>query len=463
MRESQHGAFPFLIPLEDPVRRTALTVALCLAAPLTLPLTAQAASSHGAYRVTTGADSGAGSLRAGLEAGHSRIVISPQVDTIELGSTVEYTGTRALSISGHGATIAGEGLRTDLLRVTSGADVTLRDLALTDGGGWTMDHVATDGEDEGSASALHLVVPADATGTVDLTLDRVSVDGVAGHGVWVDDNAGSAASVDATVRRATVTDSGTGAFDRDGIRIDETGEGDLAWTGRDNTFTGIGADGVELDERGTGDVVVRSTGSTFAGNGGYCLPLADRVDEEDLACVEDGELDLDDGFDVDEADAGSIDARIARATVTGNLDEGLDWDEAGEGEVRTDISRSELSGNRDEGFKTTEEEGGSVLVRLSRTVVDGNLANDGVQLEEESDGDVQLVVDRSQVTDQAEGDGVKVDEVDAGDLTVRVLRSVFGGNDGQDLDLEQDGEGTGWVSVERSGAVDLKAKGLEVR
>ncbi|WP_141494292.1 hypothetical protein [Kytococcus schroeteri] len=456
------------------MRRTTLALTLALTTPLA-PLSAAAGPAaapghggpggpiHGTYRVTSGADAGRGTLRAGLEAGYSRFEVARTVRTIAVESTLEYAGTRELTIDGHGATLAGDHLRTDLLHVTSGADVTLRDLTLTDGGGWTMDHVATDGEDEGSASALHVEVPAGATGTVDLTLRDVTVDGVAGHGVWVDDNAGSAASVRASVRDTTVRDSGTGAFDRDGVRVDETGEGDLVWAGRDNLFTGIGADGVELDERGAGDAVATSRGTAFTDNGTYCLPLADRTDEEELACVEDGELDLDDGIDVDEADAGSIVARVSRATVTGNADEGLDWDESGTGSVVTDITRSELSGNRDEGFKTTEEDAGDVLVTASRTRVHGNLANDGIQLEEDAAGDVHVALHRVEVTDQAEGDGVKVDEVDAGDLTMLVTRSVFGGNDGQDLDVKQADEGAGWLAVVRSGEVDAKTKGVELR
>lgn len=429
--------------------------------------TAAPAAGTGTYTVTSGADSGEGTLRAGLEAGHSRFVVSPSVGTIEVASTLVYAGTRALSITGNGVALEGDGLEADLLLVTSGADVTLRDLTLTDGGGYALGEPALDGTDEGSASGLRVVVPAGATGTVDLTLDHVVVDGVSGHGVWVDDNAGSPASVSAVVRGTTVVDAGYGAFDRDGIRVDETGAGDITWVSSRSLFTANGADGVELDERGDGSVFATSAGDSYTDNGGYCLPLVeaglDPEENEGLLCVEDGEFDLDDGIDIDEADAGAIVSDFSRATVTGNYDEGLDWDEAGEGSVTSTVKDSVLSWNWDEGHKITEEDAGDLVVSLSRVSAVGNRNNDGLQFEEFGAGDVVVRLTRVTVTDTPEGDGVKVDETDDGDLEMTVVASVLARNDGQDLDLEQADAGQGRLSVVRSGDLDIKADGIEVR
>ena len=71
--------------------------------------------------------------------------------------------------------------------------------------------------------------------------------------------------------------------DRDGLRVNEGGEGDLTITVRvlalleDN-----GADGIEVDERGAGDVRVEMFGTRLTRNGPF------------------DPTDLDDGFDIDE-------------------------------------------------------------------------------------------------------------------------------------------------------------------
>ena len=60
-----------------------------------------------AGKVTNGNNDGAGSLRAALASGATKIVIEPSVATIVVTETLEYTGTMPLSINGTGHTIDG--------------------------------------------------------------------------------------------------------------------------------------------------------------------------------------------------------------------------------------------------------------------------------------------------------------------------------------------------------------------
>jgi hypothetical protein len=142
----------------------------------------------------------------------------------------------------------------------------------------------------------------------------------------------------------------------------------------------VGADGVELDEGDDGDVIVEVRNSIFEFNGGYCFPV-DPEDENpaDPTCVEDDDgklvLDLDDGFDIDEAGNGSLVGSIRNIWISDNLDEGLDFDEEGDDGINIELVGIEAWGNGDEGIKLSEEDGG-----------------DGIQIEQDNAGDINVTV-----------------------------------------------------------------------
>ena len=141
---------------------------------------AQAAG--GTAVVTTAADSGPGSLRAALSSGATRIVIGHRVGTINLQSSLTYTGVAGITVIGSGQTIAGGGVSGALLDITAGADVSIAGLTFENSGG----------------AGVRVTVPPTRTGTVKTTFDRLTVRNTADHGVFINDEAGSAAAV--TVR-----------------------------------------------------------------------------------------------------------------------------------------------------------------------------------------------------------------------------------------------------------------------
>ena len=136
--------------------------------------------------VTSGANDGAGSLRAALatasasEAGAIIVIDTP--GDISISETLVYEGTAPLSIIG-----ADHKVRTDqnvtLLAVPNGADLDVTGVSFSGPGGFDISE-----RDAGTAGkGVFIGVPADTSGTVSLRLDGVVVDGVAGHGIHVSD------------------------------------------------------------------------------------------------------------------------------------------------------------------------------------------------------------------------------------------------------------------------------------
>lgn len=390
--------------------------------------------------VSNGNDSGDGSLRAALASGAGVIQIQANVTKIDINSTLMYEGTEPLRIIGWGQTIKAnhEGDDFTLLEVSNGANVEINNLRFNGGGGFSLD-VPGDGK------GIYVKVPTDRTGVVSLKLANVEVRGVAAHGVHISDctlgddcgagsgggGEGSDASVSATLENVNVWNVGYGKFDADGVRLDERGNGDILFRATASMFMNVGADGVELDEGNDGDVHVDVRNSSFDDNGGYCLnaPL-------DLAqpCVEDDDgelvLDLDDGFDIDEAGAGSLLGVIANTIVNTNLDEGLDFDEEGDGGVLIDIAGVDAMGNGDEGVKISAEDAGSVNAQLRQLYIAGN-GDDGIQIENEG-GDVHVRFFNGISMDNSKK-GLKVTQEGPDTNGTLMIR---GFNDIDELDLE---------------------------
>ncbi len=394
------------MPVDTLVSRTALAVAMSFVA---VPVMAA-----GQHIVTTGADAGDGSLRAALAAASSgtgpQTIAIATGDTIAIGSGLSYTGSEPLTIVGAGQTVALSADET-VLSVTNGADLTISSLTLSGPGGFDINNRSASGMAAGKG--IFIDIRDDQTGTLHLSLTDVVVENVAGHGVHVSDcsladdcggggggaGEGSPASISVVAQNLVVRGVGYGRFDADGLRVDERAEGSIFFAASDSVFTGVGADGVELDEGQAGDVVVQVSGGSFSDNGGYCDPaileaflpaepegefeegavmedaipgpvtgspddacFEREVDTYDDGSVEEYEfaIDVDDGFDVDEAGEGSIRAVLTGSEILNNLDEGLDYDEEDAGGIELTLIGTSASGNADDGYKNSEEGDGDV-------------------------------------------------------------------------------------------------------
>ena len=255
--------------------------------------------------VTSTDDSGEGSFRNALEqaahaSGGARIVILTD-DDITLESGLTYSGQAPVEIVGTGQTVSLAADET-ILTASQGANLSIADLTFVGPGGFSIRNRST----SGGAKGIFLDVRDAQDGEVRLSFDTVTVRGVSGHGIHVSDcsladdcgagaggaGEGSGASLVTDLTDVTVEAAGTGAFDRDGLRLDERGAGDIRATIRRSSFTGIGADGVELDEGGTGSVTVTARDTTFSDNGFYCDPaiMDQYLPDQFKASFEQGEM-----------------------------------------------------------------------------------------------------------------------------------------------------------------------------
>ena len=253
-----------------------------------------------------------------------------------------------------------------------------------------------------SGRAIAVTLPEDARGEVVVTLEEVTITGAGGHGVHIDDNAapgddgaaGSPASLRLVLRNCRIEGAGTGGSDRDGLRVDERGEGSVAVELSRVTIAGSGGDGIEIDEAGPGGVRVVADGLTLEDNG--------FADPEDL----------EDGLDVDEADAGDIAVTLQRTRVVGSRDEGIDLDEAGRGDIRLTLVDTVVTGTRDEGVKLDEEDEGDIGLALARVLVaDGK--DDGVAVTEKGAGRITGRLADVRITDTL-GLGLLLHQQDGG-------------------------------------------------
>ena len=441
-----------------------------LVALLSCSLVSAAENAEGLVIVTSDADSGPGSLRNALEVQKaSQIVISPLVSSIRIDSPLVFEQTRKLVIQGNGQTISSP-KNINLLTVSRGADLEISNLGFSGPGGFSINNRGDQGQAAGKG--IFVDVRNNQTGTVRLVLNHVSVSGVANHGIHVSDcdladdcgtAGGSAASIEIKLDHVSVDNVGTGRFDADGVRIDDRGDGDIVFIASNSTFTGVGADGVELDEGGNGDVVAIVRNSRFNGNGAYCDPqvldaflprpdvgkyknrtrmpsqLPQRISgNPDRNCIEfdlqlygsgyvrefEYSIDVDDGFDIDEAGPGSIVANFWHSEINDNLDEGIDFDEQGAGMIFSRFVETSARNNRDDGFKLSEEDGGSVIGRVSASESINN-GGKGFVFEEDDDGDLYVTVSDSK-TEGNDGSGIEVEQKNTGMGVLRVIDSSIG-------------------------------------
>ncbi|HEX6141305.1 MAG TPA: hypothetical protein VFZ01_01195 [Geminicoccaceae bacterium] len=351
--------------------------------------------------VTNGADAGPGSFRAAVDAAN----LHPSIDvirftrdlgTVQLASTVVYTGAQSLRIEGRDTAIAGDGL-FDLLVATGGGDLTLRQIGFSDG-----------------LNGIVVEVPADADGELSTVLFDVTVENNGEFGLLIDDetNGGSNAGIGLDIAWSRFVGNGADLVagvieDLDGVRVNERGEGDIAATIHASEFTGNGADGYELDEGGPGDVTLMIRRSRFDGNGLF-------------------EPEGDDGIDIDEADGGSIWLRVVGATFNGNSDDGIGIDESGEGDLMMSLIRVQMSDVGDKGLSADEGDAGDLDLKALLVAADGNV-EDGLNFEEAGDGDLFARVVRSAFRDNGQA-GIDATQGDAGQGTLRLQNVMFDNN-----------------------------------
>ncbi|MAT50491.1 MAG: hypothetical protein CMK32_04820 [Porticoccaceae bacterium] len=384
------------------------TMHLSIIAALALPLTGIAAPA------TLVSDEV--SLRAALDAGQSHIIVSPGTGNISVTEPLVYGGEAMLKLDGHGLVInAGDLAGQPVLHLSNGADADLSDLSIVGPGGYSI-------ENTGGGKGIFVEVPETREGIVNVKLTNVLVSNTGNHGVHISDCSlgddcgggqggggdGSPASIHVELTNVTIDGAGFGKQDADGIRVDDRGDGGIVFNATGSTFVNVGGDGVELDEGNEGDVQINVRNSHFENNGAYCSD--EFVDDPlalDPACNDDGDPDVDDAFDIDEAGPGSILGNVTNVDIIANYDEGLDFDSEGEGSnnaIDLDFINIYARNNADEAIKVSEEGGASVRVYMRNIDIGGD-----VEVEEEDEGDLQVSINASRIGDDLklseEGDG----------------------------------------------------------
>jgi hypothetical protein len=434
--------------------------------------------------VTNAADAGEGTLRSALvEAAKrdqsARVVIATDEDIV-INDSLAYFGEAPLEIVGNGQLVR-SAENVDLLVVANGADLAIRDLGFEGPGQFSILNRG-DVEGQTAGKGIFVDVREDQTGTVEVALDNVSVKGVANHGIHVSDctladdcgggagggGEGSPASIDVRLNNVTVDGVGNGKFDADGLRVDERDQGDIRLHVIGSEFARVGADGLELDEGQAGSIHATTIRTAFIDNGAYCDPAmleaympaqpeaefddgevsesdipgavtgtpddtcfereVDRYDSGSIEAYEIG-IDVDDGIDFDEADAGDLNLTMMESRIAGNYDEGVDMDEAGPGDGNLQYVNTTSYRNADDGFKMSEEDAGSVNGLMVASVSRDN-GGKGAVFEEEGDGNVAVTA-RSTDTrdnDDSQQTGFEVVQEDAGTgrLTISDSRILDG-------------------------------------
>lgn len=437
--------------------------------------------------VTNGNDAGVGSLREALASGATRIVIGTMQD-IMITTPLVYDGQKSLTLIGNGQTVTTLEDIT-LFEASNGANLSILGVNFQGPGGFDIENQSTAAS---PGKGIFVDLRDDQTGSVRLLLRDVTVSDVANHGVHVSDcdladdcggggggaGGGSSAQIIVSLDNVTIDNVGQGKFDADGLRVDERDDGNILLSATNSTFINVGADGMELDEGQGGNVRATVSGSNFSGNGNYCDPVllqpqlddfldgepeeaefedTDGITEADIpgpptgfldnGCIEfavdlydsgnveayEYAIDVDDGFDIDEAGDGSLAVTVTNSIVNDNLDEGLDFDEEGAGRIDVIIVGTSAEGNADDAYKMSEEDQGGVVGVVSNASATGN-GGKGFVFEEEDEGIVDVIVDGTSASgnDDSDETGIEAVQEDEGSGTLRVSNSDIA--DGFDLD-----------------------------
>ena len=260
------------------------------------------------------------------------------------------------------------------------------------------------------------------------------------------------------------------------MRVDDRGEGSIEFVATSSVFSGVGADGIELDEGQAGDVTATISLSAFLDNGGYCDP-----DLLEAFMPEEPEGEFGEGAVMEDAIPGPItgspddgcferevdlydDGSVEEYEFAIDVDDGFDIDEAGPGSMFVTVTGSVMDNNLDEGFDFDEEDAGDIYATYVDTTASGN-TDDGYKHSEEGEGGVFGLVSGSEATNNG-GVGFVFEEEDEGYVGVAVLDSATSGNDDGELGLEvvQEDEGTGNLLVAASDISDgIEAEGVAMQ
>ncbi|MGE0159472.1 MAG: hypothetical protein AB7T31_08655 [Gemmatimonadales bacterium] len=400
--------------------------------------------------VTNGNDGGPGSFRAAVQranvdASVESIGFLPRVQKVRLETGVTFTGSQPLTIDGAGAMIDASEVAGRAFEVTGGGALALLRLGVRGAG----------------AEGVAIEVPPTATGTIEITLRRLEIVGNGGHGILINDqrdpstiddvqpdSAGSAATLAVTVTDSKFLRNGYTVSDRDGLRVNEGGTGDLRFTVARVLADDNAADGIEIDERGPGDVVLDMTATVVSRNGKF------------------DPADLDDGFDIDEYDEGSIVGRVFLSTASNNYEEGFDFNENNAGDLRIDMTLVSALRNSEEGIDLEEDDdfgaagdpfgGGGDLVAVMRgvtTVGNGDAADGALKIREKEDGNLDVTLSSILSTHNV-GTGIFARESQAGSAVVRIEKAISTNNRAGILDPFSLGHG---IELLESGGGDLTA------
>lgn len=394
----------------------------------------------GVVRVTNSNDAGPGSFRAAVEranltASIQRIDFAPRVGIIVLATPIVYTGGQSLDINGNGATLEASALdpaAPAAFQATGGGNLSLS--------GLTVRNAPQEG--------IAVEVPPGSTGTKKISLLGVQAIGNQGHGVLINDQVdpvdtenpnGSDASLDVVVVGSRFASNGFGAIDKDGLRINEGGLGDLNAVISLTHADGNGADGIEFDERDVGDVKFTISGTRVTNNGSFDQTLTD----------------LDDGIDIDESNDGSLIGKVLLSAANDNKEEGFDFNENHAGDLRVDMTLVEASRNLEEGIDFEEDDdfqgGGDLITTLIGVKADGNGpgGDAGLKIRERGEGNLDANVLGATTTGNTIG-GINLREQHAGNLTARIDRATATGNGLAGIAVREDDDGSLAADVTRS-------------
>jgi hypothetical protein len=360
---------------------------------------------------------------------------------------------------------------------------------------------------------VYVDVPRSAHGAVVLRLHHVEMHDLGRDGLHVDDGGGSSAGVFVIVDASSLSRAGT-AGDSAGIRIFEAGDGGIAAHVVESDVIESADYGLRIDETGAGEVHLRTHAAAFNGNGGGDLDndggvslletgvgdvhgtFSDTVFEDNagdgLEFFEEdfGDLFLSasrvqslnnglgitgniEGFEIDESEEGTLDATLSDVTVQGNYfgiefyEGGIDDDDPGD--LRVHLTRVSTLENRSYGLYIDELRGGALDVQASGLRVDrnGEGGENGAYLLEGGYGDLRLSLEDASFT--ANGvDGLWIEESGAGDLDALLRTATVEDNGEHGIEAEQIMPGVGVlalteVSMSGNGAGALELVGVTSR
>jgi hypothetical protein len=277
--------------------------------------------------------------------------------------------------------------------------------------------------------------------TIDLR--NVVIQETGGHGVLINDQTfpeeagdpdaepdpipptpdGSDASVVVAIIGSRFQKNGFGAGDRDGVRVNEGGAGDLIATVTGSVVDRNGGDGIELDERGGGNAEFEISDVQLTRNG--------KQDPEDL----------DDGLDVDESLDGDVLGTVSRSAANDNYEEGWDLNENDAGNFVVDMTAVEANRNGEEGVDFEEDDdfagGGDLTTELDRVAANGNAGGDaGLKIREKGDGNLASLVGDA-TADGNDTDGINIREDSTGNLGATVDHSTADRNTGDGIHFDE--------------------------